>query len=58
MLVRPCLKVEGESSDSLRRRSFLAEDDIDFLDPLGEAVEDLFGKSVTFVFLDKASLGP
>ena len=53
---RPRLKVEGESSDSLRRRSFLEEDQMDFLNPLGEAVEDLSSKSVTFVVLNKASL--
>ena len=53
---RPRLKVEGESSDPLRRRSFLAEDQVDFLNPLGEAVEDLFKNSVTFVVLNKASL--
>ena len=53
---RPRLKVEGESSDSLRRRSFLAEDQMDFLNPLGEAVEDLFKNSVTFVVLNEASL--
>ena len=51
---RPRLKVEGES-DSLRRRSLLAEDQMDFLNPLGEAVEDLFRNSVTFVVLNKAS---
>ena len=51
---RPRLKVEGESSDSLRRRSFLEEDQMDFLNPLGEAVEDLSRNSVAFVVLNEA----
>ena len=48
-------KVEGESSDSLQRHSFLTEDQMDFLNPLGEAVEGLSRNSVTFIILNKAS---
>ena len=48
---------EGQSSASLRRRSFLAEDHMYILDPLGTAAEDLFRNSVTLVARSKASLG-
>jgi hypothetical protein len=52
---RSRLKVEGEYQTLC---SFLAEDQMDFLDPLGTAVEDLFRNSATLIFLNEASLGP
>ena len=48
---------EGQSSASLRRRSFLAEDHMYILDPRGTAAEDLSMNSVTLVARSKAGLG-